>query len=84
MKPILNLLAVFLLTKLSVTVYAQKNKTENDYILMKAYEVLNEEKDESKALGLVNKQLRETPDNIEALYDLTSQHGPELFFEFSR
>lgn len=59
--------AVALLTVLSGNVYARKNKTENDYNLKKAYEVLNEEKDEAKALDLVNSQLRETPDNVEAL-----------------
>lgn len=47
--------------------YAQKNKSENDYNLQKAYEVLNEENDEAKGLDLVNKQLLETPDNTEAL-----------------
>ncbi len=47
-------------------VYAQKNST-NDYNLKKAYEVLNEEKDEAKALDLVTKQIRETPDNVDAL-----------------
>lgn len=48
-------------------VFAQKNKTDNDYNLKKAYEVLQEENDEAKGLELVNKQLRETPDNVEAL-----------------
>jgi len=67
MKHTLSLLAVVLLTTLSVNVYAQKNKTDNDYNLKKAYEVLQEEKDEAKALDLVTKQLRETPDNVEAL-----------------
>ena len=67
MKHILNLLAALLLATLSVNVYAQKNKPENDYNLKKAYEVLNEEKDEAKALDLVNKQLKETPDNVDAL-----------------
>ena len=67
MKRILTLLSAVLLTVLSGNVYAQKNKTENDYNLKKAYEVLNEEKDEAKALDLVNKQLRETPDNVDAL-----------------
>ena len=42
-------------------------KSDNDYNLKKAYEVLNEEEDEAKALELVNKQLRETPDNVDAL-----------------
>ena len=67
MKRILTLLSALMLTVLNIDVYAQKNKTENDYNLKKAYEVLNEEKDEAKALDLVNKQLRETPDNAEAL-----------------
>lgn len=67
MNRIITLLAAIVLTTLSVNVYAQKNKPENDYNLKKAYEVLNEEKDEAKALDLVNKQLRETPDNVDAL-----------------
>ena len=67
MKHILNLLAALMLATLSVNVYAQKNKSENDYNLKKAYEVLSEEKDEPKALELVNKQLKETPDNVDAL-----------------
>lgn len=67
MKHILTILTAILLATLSVNVYAQKNKTENDYNLKKAYEVLNEEKDEAKALDLVTKQLRETPDNVDAL-----------------
>lgn len=67
MKRILTLMVAILLATMSGNVYAQKNKTENDYNLKKAYEVLNEEKDEAKALDLVNKQLRETPDNVDAL-----------------
>ena len=68
MKRILTLLsAVVLLTLLGGNAYAQKTKTENDYNLKKAYEVLNEDKDESKALDLVTKQLRETPDKVDAL-----------------
>ena len=66
MKKIVTLLSVTLLTVLSVNAYAQKNKTDNDYNLKKAYEVLQEENDEAKGLELVNKQLRETPDNVEA------------------
>lgn len=66
MKKIVTLLTVTLLTVLSVNAYAQKNKTDNDYNLKKAYEVLQEENDEAKGLELVNKQLRETPDNVEA------------------
>ena len=67
MKRILTLMVAILLATMSGNVYAQKNKTENDYNLKKAYEVLNEEKDEAKALDLVNEQLRETPDNVDAL-----------------
>lgn len=67
MRHYLSLLAALLLTTLSVPTYAQKNKPENDYNLKKAYEILNEEKDEAKALDLVNKQLKETPDNVDAL-----------------
>lgn len=66
MKKIVTLLTATLLTVLSVNAYAQKNKTDNDYNLKKAYEVLQEENDEAKGLELVNKQLRETPDNVEA------------------
>lgn len=66
MKKIVTLLTVTLLTVLSVNAYAQKNKTDNDYNLKKAYEVLQEENDEAKGLELVNKQLRETPNNVEA------------------
>lgn len=67
MKKIVTLLTVTLLTVLSVNAYAQKNKTDNDYNLKKTYEVLQEENDEAKGLELVNKQLRETPDNVESL-----------------
>ena len=67
MKRILTLMVAILLATMSGNVYAQKNKNDNDYNLKKAYEVLQEEKDEAKALDLVNKQLRETPDNVEAL-----------------
>jgi len=66
MKHFATILAALLLTLLSTNVYAQK-KNDNDYNLKKAYEVLNEEKDEAKALDLVTKQLRETPDNVDAL-----------------
>ena len=65
MKQFITLLTAILLASLSVSVYAQKNN--NDYNLKKAYEVLNEEEDEAKALDLVTKQLRETPDNVDAL-----------------
>ena len=67
MKKIITLIAIVLVSLLSNEVYAQKSKTENDYNLKKAYEVLQEENDEAKALDLVSKQLRETPDNVDAL-----------------
>ena len=67
MKRIITILATIVLAVLSTNVYSQKNKPENDYNLKKAYEVLNEEKDEAKALDLVTKQLRETPENVDAL-----------------
>ena len=67
MKQTVKLVAMVLLTVLSYNAFAQKTKTENDYNLKKAYEVLSEENDETKGLDLVNKQLRETPDNAEAL-----------------
>ena len=66
MKHIATILAAMLLTLLSINVNAQK-KSDNDFNLKKAYEVLNDEKDEAKALELVNKQLRDTPDNVDAL-----------------
>ena len=83
MKRILSLLSVIILATMSVDLGAQK-KTENDYNLRKAYEVLKEEEDEAKALDLVNKQLRETPDNVDALmlrlrlYRKKSEYGLAL------
>ena len=67
MKHILTLLAVLLLTIPGGNVYAQKNKSDNDYNLRKAYEILEEENDQDKALELVSKQLESTPDNVNAL-----------------
>ena len=68
MKKIFAILSALVLTLFCCgQAYAQKNKSENDYNLQRAYEVLKEEKDEAKALDLVNRQLKETPDNVEAL-----------------
>lgn len=67
MRKTVLLLTTIIAIVLSGNLYAQKNNTANDYNLKKAYEVLNEEKDEVKALDLVNKQLLETPDNVDAL-----------------
>ena len=66
MKRFLTLLSAILLTVLGGEALAQKNKSESDYNLRKAYEVLREDGDEPKALELVSQQLRETPDNINA------------------
>ena len=63
---------------------AQKNNESDDYNLRKAYEVLNEDKDEDKAMQLVCEQLRSTPDNADALLLRTrlfrnkSQYGNAL------
>jgi clan AA aspartic protease (TIGR02281 family) len=47
---------------------AQKTKNEtSDYNLQRAWEALQDEKDEAKAFDLVNRQLKETPDNVKAL-----------------
>ncbi len=67
MKNIVTLLLISLMTILSINTYAQKSKSENTYNLQKAYDVLNEEKDEAKALELVGEQLSETPDYVDAL-----------------
>ena len=68
MKHLTTLLAALLLTILGAnTSYAQKNNSDDEYNLKKAYEVLNDEKDEDKAMELVNKQLQDTPDNVDAL-----------------
>ena len=67
MRKTVLLLTTIIAIVLSGNVYAQKNNITNDYNLKKAYEVLNEEKDEAKALDLANELLRETPDNVDAL-----------------
>lgn len=61
-------MSALLLTLASGTLYAQKTTTESDYNLRKAYEVLRENNDFDKALELVNLQLKDTPDNVDALY----------------
>ena len=67
MKHLLPLLAALLLTLPGADALAQKAKSADDYNLKKAYEVLDEEHDEDKALELVNRQLRDTPDHVRAL-----------------
>ena len=61
------ILSAILLTLSCGQAYAQKNKTANDYNLQKAWDVLREDNDEAKAMDLVNQQLRDTPDNVQAL-----------------
>ena len=61
-------MSALLLTLASGTLYAQKTTTESDYNRRKAYEVLRENNDFDKALELVNLQLKDTPDNVDALY----------------
>lgn len=68
MKRFLTIMSALLLTLASGTLYAQKTTTESDYNLRKAYEVLRENNDFDKALELVNLQLKDTPDNVDALY----------------
>ena len=62
------MLSALLLTFPGTAAYAQKKGQADDYNLRKAYEVLNEEQDEAKGLDLVNRQLKETPDNADALF----------------
>lgn len=59
------IIAATLMAMCSSFCYAQKNA--NNYNLQKAYEVLQEEKDVDKALILLDTQLKESPDNVEAL-----------------
>lgn len=61
------ILSALVLTLSCGQAYAQKNKTANDYNLQKAWDVLREDNDEAKAMDLVNRQLRDTPDNVQAL-----------------
>ncbi len=67
MKKHFAILLALMLTLLCGQANAQKTKTDNDYNLQRAWEALQEEQDEAKALDLVNKQLKETPDNVQAL-----------------
>ena len=61
------ILSAILLTLPCGQAQAQKNKSANDYNLQKAWDVLREDNDEAKAMDLVNQQLRDTPDNVQAL-----------------
>lgn len=59
------IVAAMLLTMCSAAGYAQK-KADNNYNLLKAYEVLQKDNDVEQALDLLGKQLNETPKNTEA------------------
>ena len=67
MKNIIAILSALMLTLLCGQANAQKSKTDNDYNLQRAWEAVREEKDEAKAFDLVTRQLKETPDNVQAL-----------------
>ena len=67
MKNIIAILSALMLTLLCGQANAQKTKTDNDYNLQRAWEAVREEKDEAKAFDLVTRQLKETPDNVQAL-----------------
>lgn len=67
MKRIITMIAVVFMTALGWNLYAQKNSTD-DYNLRKAYEALSKDNDYDKALEFVNLQLKDTPDNVDALY----------------
>ena len=68
MKKNFAILSALVLTLICGQAYAQKTKTgSDDYNLQRAWEVLQEEKDDAKALDLVNRQLKDTPDNVKAL-----------------
>ena len=63
----LKIIIFILMASITTIASAQKSKTDSDYNLRKAYEVLNEERDEGKAMELVDSQLKLTPDNVDAL-----------------
>ena len=60
------LLSALVLT-LTPAAAQKKGDSGNDYNLQKAYEVLREDHDEEKALELIQAQLKDTPDNVNAL-----------------
>lgn len=67
MRRMFLILSALLLTLTGTDVLAQKKDSANDYNLQRAWEALQEDNDEAKALDLVNQQLRDTPDNVQAL-----------------
>ena len=67
MKRFFTILSVLMLTLLCGQANAQKSGKDNDYNLQRAWEVLQEDNDTGQALKLVNQQLQDTPDNVQAL-----------------
>ncbi len=73
MNRFLIILSALLLTLSCGQAFAQgtaktgAGKAGNDYNLQRAWEALEQEKDDAKALDLVDKQLKDTPDNVQAL-----------------
>ena len=70
-KILMLVLAAAVALGMSTDGFGQKSKggAEDDYNLKKAWEVLqNDSNDTDTALELLEKQLKTTPDNVEALY----------------
>lgn len=70
-KVLMLFLAAAVALEMSTDGFGQKSKSgaEDDYNLKKAWEVLqNDSNDTDNALELLEKQLKTTPDNVEALY----------------
>ncbi len=67
MKNIFTFLSAIMLTLFCGQAIAQNNKKDNDYNLQRAWEALQDEQDEAKAMDLVNRQLKDMPDNVQAL-----------------
>ena len=67
MKTFFTILSALMLTLLCCQANAQKSGKDNDYNLQRAWEVLQEDNDTEQALRLVNQQLQDTPDNVQAL-----------------
>ena len=68
MKKILSIIALICCLSLGNDAKAQKMGSNSDYKLQKAYEVLQEDHDEEKALSLLDEFIEECPDNAEALF----------------
>ena len=67
MKRIIPLIIMALCMATNCT-WAQKNNAKDDYKIRKAIEVLEEEQDETKALKLLDEQLKDFPEDAEALF----------------